>query len=148
MRSINFFLFSLICGFSSLAFSQAPAVCADFTGNYKAIGEPTVPVIRMTQHKCEALDFAFDTTDLHFFLDAQSRVLKNDVLLKVVQSGKINKRFMMIFLAVSYVDNKGSHDKNSIILFEKSANGDVWVTFKGDVPDQVVAEKKYQLQKQ
>ncbi len=148
MRSINSILFVIISSASSIALSNPPAACADFSGSYKAIGEPTVPVITMKQHKCEALDFSFDKTDLHFFLDAQSRVLKNDVLLKVVQSGKINKKYMMIFLGVSYIDSKGSHDKNSIILFEKSANGDVWVTFKGDVPDQVVAEKKYQLQRQ
>lgn len=148
MRSVNLILFTLMSAFASLAFSAAPTVCADFSGSYKAIGEPSVPTITMKQHKCEALDFSFDKTDLHFFLDAQSRVLKNDILLKVVQSGKINKRYMMIFLGVSYVDSKGSHDKNSIILFEKSANGDAWVTFQGDVPDQVVAEKKYQLQRQ
>lgn len=148
MRSIKRSVFIFVTIFSSFAFSAAPSVCADFSGSYKAIGEPSVPIITMKQHKCEALDFSFDKTDLHFFLDAQSRVLKNDVLLKVVQSGKINKRYMMIFLSVSYVDSKGTHNKESIILFEKSANGDVWVTFQKDVPDQVVADKKYQLQKQ
>lgn len=148
MRSISFILSSFVCLCSSLALAEIATVCADFSGKYQAIGEPTVPLITMTQHKCEALDFSFDQIDLNFFLDGQSRVLKNDIILKVVQAGKINKKYMMIFLTVSYLDSSGSHTKNSIILFEKSASGDVWVTFKGDVPDQVVAEKKYQLQKQ
>ncbi len=143
-------MMSLITLFSSfhLASAAAPTVCADFSGVYKAISEPSVPTITMSQQQCNTLHFAFDKQDLVFHLDAQSRMLKNDTLIKVVQSGKINKKFMMIFLTVEYFDTKGSHHKESVILFEKSASGDVFVTFTGDVPDQIVASRRYQLTKQ
>ena len=89
-------MMSLIALFSSfhLASAAAPTVCADFSGVYKAVGEASVPTITMSQQQCDTLHFAFDTQDLVFHLDAQSRMLKNDTMIKVVQSGKINKKFI------------------------------------------------------
>lgn len=55
---------------------------------------------------------------------------------------------MMIFLTVEYIDLQRTHHKESTLLFEKSKDGNVFVTFKGDVPDQVIPEKRYQLTKQ
>ncbi len=131
--------------FSSFSLAQE---CADFSGAYKAAEEPKVPLITMSQHGCSTLNFIFEDKDLVLHLDGKTRTLRNEFILKVIQTGKINKRYMMIFLTVEYMDLQRTHHKESTLLFEKVKDGNVFVTFKGDVPDQVIPEKRYQLVKQ
>ncbi|MDZ4663085.1 MAG: hypothetical protein SGJ18_15845 [Pseudomonadota bacterium] len=147
MNKIVFLIISL--GTSLTTFAAVPAgPCADFSGSYKAAEAPNLSMITLAQQNCENISFDFDGKSLLCYLDSQSRVIKNDTLIKVIQAGKINQKYMMIFLTVAYYRLNGPQQKESILLFEKSSTGEVWLTFKGDVPDEVVAERKYSLIRQ
>ncbi len=145
MFKIAFSALAFILFYSAFSVAQE---CADFSGAYKAAEEPKVPLITMKQHGCSTLNFAFEDKDLVLHLDGRTRTLRNEFILKVIQTGKINKRYMMIFLTVEYMDLQRTYHKESTLLFEKSKDGNIFVTFKGDVPDQVIPDKRYQLVKQ